>query len=88
VQQRAVSELQGSYQIAVVDEQNKAHLRTVTAGDRVGSDWIIEKGLKPGDRVIVEGAQKVRDGMVVVPKPFTGPASQPQSARDTNSNVK
>jgi membrane fusion protein (multidrug efflux system) len=70
VPQRAVSELQGSYQMAIVDDQNKAHVRAVTVSDRVGSDWIIEKGLKPGDRVIVEGAQKVKDGAAVVPKPF------------------
>ena len=75
VPQRAVSELQGSYQMAIVDDQNKAHVRAVTVGDRVGSDWIIEKGLKPGDRVIVEGAQKVKDGITVVPKPFTAAQS-------------
>jgi RND family efflux transporter MFP subunit len=75
VPQRAVSELQGSYQIALVQDQNGtnvAHIQPVTPGDRVGSDWIIEKGVKPGDRVIVEGAQKVQNGKPVVPKPFTG----------------
>jgi len=78
VPQRAVSELQGSYQVALVQDQNGtnvAHIKPVTPGDRVGSDWIIEKGIKPGDRVIVEGAQKVRDGMIVVPKPFAGEQS-------------
>ena len=73
VPQRAVSELQGSYQIAVVSADNQAHIQTITPGDRVGSDWIIEKGLKPGDRVIVEGVQKIKDGIAVVPKPFERP---------------
>jgi membrane fusion protein (multidrug efflux system) len=82
VPQRAVSELQGSYQIAVVDNQNKAHLQPVTVGDRVGSEWIIEKGLKPGDRVIVEGTQKVKEGGAVNPKPFLGiQRPQPQLAQ-------
>jgi membrane fusion protein (multidrug efflux system) len=70
VPQRAVTELQGSYQIAVVDNQNKAHLVTVKVGDRVGSDWVIEQGLKPGERIVVEGTQKVKDGVPVNPKPF------------------
>lgn len=77
VPQRAVSELQGSYQVAVVNDENgtnKVHLQPVTVGERVGSNWIIEKGLKPGDRVIVEGTQKAaREGTPVVPKPFEQP---------------
>jgi len=82
VPQRAVSELQGSYQVAVVNDENgtnKVHLQPVSVGERVGSNWIIEKGLKPGDRVIVEGTQKAaREGTAVVPKPFTGePSVQP-----------
>jgi membrane fusion protein (multidrug efflux system) len=70
VPQRAVSELQGGYQVVVVDSANKASVRTVTVGDRSGSDWVISDGLKPGERVITEGFQKVRDGMQVNPKPF------------------
>jgi RND family efflux transporter MFP subunit len=70
VPQRAVTELQGGYQIATVDDQNKVNIRTVKVGDRVGSDWVIDDGLKPGDRVIAEGVQKVRPGMQVNPKPF------------------
>jgi len=70
VPQRAVSELQGGYQVVVIDDANKASVRTVTVGDRVGSDWIISDGLKPGERVVAEGFQKVRDGMQVNPKPF------------------
>ncbi len=70
VPQRAVSELQGGYQVAAVDAQNKVSIRTVKVGDRVGSDWIIADGLKRGERVVAEGIQKVRPGMQVNPKPF------------------
>jgi membrane fusion protein (multidrug efflux system) len=72
VPQRAVSELQGGYQVAVVDDQNKVNIRTVQVGDRVGSEWVIAEGLKPGERVVAEGIQKVRPGMPVNPKPFAG----------------
>ena len=70
VPQRAVTELQGGYQVAVVDDQNKVAIRTVKVGDRVGSDWVIADGLKRGDRVVAEGVQKVRAGVQVNPKPF------------------
>jgi RND family efflux transporter MFP subunit len=72
VPQRAVSELQGSYQIAIVDDKNKVSIRAVKVGDRVGRQWIIADGIKPGERVIAEGVQKVRPGMQVNPKPFAG----------------
>ena len=71
VPQRAVSELQGGYQVAVVDSDNKVSIRTVQAGDRVGNQWVIAEGLKQGERVVAEGIQKVRPGMRVTPKPFT-----------------
>jgi RND family efflux transporter MFP subunit len=70
IPQRAVTELQGSYQVAVVDSDNKVSIRTVTPGDRTGSDWIIIKGLKAGERVVAEGSQKVRPGSQVNPKPY------------------
>jgi len=70
VPQRSVSELQGSYQVVVVDNENKAHIRPVKVGERSDSTWIIEQGLKPGERVVVEGIQKVKEGSVVNPKPF------------------
>jgi len=70
VPQRAVSELQGGYQVAALDDQNKVSIRSVQVGDRVGSEWVIADGLKPGDRVIAEGVQKARPGMQVNPKPF------------------
>src|SRR4029077_20865258 len=60
IPQRAVTELQGSYQVAVVDAQNKISIRNVKTSDRVGNDWIIDEGLKPGERVVAEGVQKVR----------------------------
>jgi membrane fusion protein (multidrug efflux system) len=70
VPQRAVSELQGGYQVAVVDSDNKVGIRTVTVGDRVGTQWIIADGLNRGERVVAEGVQKVRTGARVNPKPF------------------
>jgi membrane fusion protein (multidrug efflux system) len=70
VPQRAVMELQGNYQVAVVDAANKVSIRPVKVGDRFGNMWIIEEGLKPGERVIAEGTQKARAGTVVTPKPY------------------
>ena len=72
VPQRAVAELQGTYQVAVVDAQNKASLVTVKPGDRVGTMWVIDEGLKPGDRVVAEGVQKVGPGSIVVPQAAGG----------------
>jgi membrane fusion protein (multidrug efflux system) len=68
VPQRAVTELQGSYQVAVVGSDNKVSIRPVNVGETVGTMWIINEGLKPGERVVVEGVQKVRDGAPVTPK--------------------
>jgi RND family efflux transporter MFP subunit len=65
VPQKAVTELQGMYQVAVVGSDDKVSVRTVKVGERSGSMWIIEEGLKPRERVVVEGVQKVRDGMQV-----------------------
>jgi membrane fusion protein (multidrug efflux system) len=70
VPQRAVSELQGGYQVAVLDSDNKVSIRTVTVGDRVGNQWVIVDGLKAGEKVVAEGVQKVRPGAKVNPKPF------------------
>jgi membrane fusion protein, multidrug efflux system len=72
VPQRAVTELQGGYQIAAVDGDNKVSIRTVKVGERVGNQWIIDDGLNPGELVVAEGVQKVRPGMHVNPKPFAG----------------
>ena len=76
IPQRAVQELQGTYQVAVVEAGNKVAVRTVKPGVRVGSQWVITSGLNPGEQVIVEGLQKVRSGIVVSPKPIP---SEPMS---------
>ena len=68
VPQKAVTELQGNYEVAVVGSDNQVDLRTVKVGDQTGNMWVIEKGLQPGEQVIVEGTQKVRAGVVVKPK--------------------
>jgi RND family efflux transporter MFP subunit len=72
VPQRAVSELQGSFQLRVVEPDNKVFTRRVKVGDRIGSRWIIAEGLQPGARVVVEGA-RTTEGVVVNPRPFTAP---------------
>ena len=69
VPQRAVSELQGSYQVAVVGGDNKIEMRTVKVGERSGSLCVIEDGLKAGETVVVEGTQKIKPGAAVNPKP-------------------
>jgi RND family efflux transporter MFP subunit len=68
VQQRAVSEIQGKHQIAVVGADNRVSLRNVQVGPRVETMWVIESGLQPGERVITEGLAKVADGAIVTPK--------------------
>ena len=70
VPQRAVTEIQGRYLVAVVGADNKVDIRPVTVGERIGSEWIISKGLQPGEQVVAEGTQKVRPGMTVTTKPF------------------
>jgi RND family efflux transporter MFP subunit len=71
VPQRAVIELQGSQQVAVVGSDNKVNIRPVTVNERVGNQWIISGNVKPGEHVIVEGLQKVREGAMVNPKPVS-----------------
>jgi membrane fusion protein (multidrug efflux system) len=76
VPQRAVAELQGAYQVVVVVEENttnKTHLKPVKVGEQIGSNWIIEDGLHPGDRVVVEGIQQAKEGTIVNSKPFSTP---------------
>ena len=67
IPQRAVLELQGKNFVWVVDDANKVSQHQIKVGPRLGSDWIIEEGLKPGERIVVEGLQKVRDGAAVQP---------------------
>jgi RND family efflux transporter MFP subunit len=70
VPQRAVNQLQTSYEVAVVRADNRAEVRSVKVGELFGSLWVIEEGLKPGERVVVEGLQKIRDGEPVKPMPW------------------
>ena len=70
VPQRAVSELQGTYQVAVVGADKKVSIRTVKLSERSGSMWVVEDGLNQGEVVVAEGTQKVRPGMIVEPKPY------------------
>jgi membrane fusion protein (multidrug efflux system) len=67
VPQRAVVELQGTYQVAVIDGQNRVSIRKVVTSERVGKMWVVESGVQPGDLVITEGNAKVMDGMTVNP---------------------
>jgi membrane fusion protein (multidrug efflux system) len=79
VPQRTVTELQGSYQVAVVGNDNKVSIRPVKVGERVGTQWIVDEGLKPGERVVAEGVQKVKAGMTVNPKPVKAmPEAKPE----------
>ena len=71
VPQAAVIEVQSAYQVVVIGPDNKAVFRPVKVGDRVGTKWVITDGLQPGERVVAEGLQKVRDGMTVTVEPFT-----------------
>jgi RND family efflux transporter MFP subunit len=75
VPQRAVTELQGSYQVAVVNADNKVHIQPVQVGPQLGTEWLITSGLKPGDQVVIEGNGKLMDGMPVHPHP-----AQPEQA--------
>ncbi len=76
VPQDAVNELQGSFQVSVVGDDNKVNIRPVKTGERFGAMWEITEGLKPGERVIVQGAQKAREGSTVKVKDWTPPAQQ------------
>jgi membrane fusion protein (multidrug efflux system) len=69
VPQSAVKEIQGGFQVALLGPENKAIIRQVKAGEKVGTMWVINDGLKPDDPVVVQGIEKVKDGTPVVPKP-------------------
>ena len=70
IPQAAVIEVQSLYQVVVLTPDNKASFRPVKVGERVGPNWVISEGLKPGEKVIVEGFMKVREGVPVSPKPY------------------
>jgi membrane fusion protein (multidrug efflux system) len=80
VPQRAVTDMQGKYLVAVVGADNKVAIRPVKPAERIGSDWIIEEGLKPGEKVIVEGTQKVKPDMTVNPQAFDPEAAAKAAA--------
>ena len=84
VQQRAVQELQSLHSVAVVDDAGKVTFRSVKVGPRVDAMWVIEEGLKPGERVIVEGVQRVQEGMTVTAKAPPA-ASTPGAAREVQT---
>jgi RND family efflux transporter MFP subunit len=80
VPQRAVTELQGSYQVAVVNAENKVHIQPVQVGPQIGTEWLITSGLKPGEQIVIEGNGKLMDGMPVHPHP-----AQPEQANADQS---
>ena len=82
IPQEAVNELQGSYQVAVVDENNKVSIRPVKMGERIGAMWEVTDGLKSGERVVVQGLQKAREGSTVIAKDWTAPADALVSKAD------
>jgi membrane fusion protein (multidrug efflux system) len=82
VPQEAVNELQGSYEVAVVDQNNKVSIRPVKMGERIGAMWEVTEGLKPGDKVVVQGLQKAREGSTVTVKDWTPPADALVSKAD------
>jgi len=87
VPQRAVTELQGNYQVAVVGPDNKVEIRPIQTADRTGRYWVVTKGLSPGERIVVEGTQKVRAGAVVDPHPARETASDSASAPPSASSA-
>src|SRR5947207_6613552 len=82
VPQEAVSELQGNFQVAAVDQNNKVSIRPVKMGERIGAMREVTEGLKPGDKVVVQGLQKARDGSTVTAKDWTPPADALVSKAD------
>jgi membrane fusion protein (multidrug efflux system) len=84
VPQEAVTELQGNFQVAVIDEGNKVSIRPVKMGERIGGMWQVTEGLKAGDRVVVQGLQKAREGVTVTVKEWT-PSPEPTAAPKTAS---
>jgi membrane fusion protein (multidrug efflux system) len=88
VPQRAVAEVQGKYMVAVVGADNKVDIRPVKTAERVDSLWVILEGLKPGERVVVEGIQKVRPGMTVTPKPFAEAPAKTEAKPEAKPEAK
>jgi membrane fusion protein (multidrug efflux system) len=87
IPQRAINELQGVFQVGVVGPDNKVEIKAVQTGPRVGSLWVVEKGLAPGDRIIVEGLQKVKPGMEVKPEAVPAEAAPAAAGKDATSTT-
>jgi membrane fusion protein (multidrug efflux system) len=82
IPQQAVSDVQGRYLVAVVSPENKVAIKPVKVGQRFGQLWVVEEGLQAGEKVVAEGIQKVREGIVVNPKPFEAKAqAEPGAAQ-------
>jgi membrane fusion protein (multidrug efflux system) len=88
VPQRAVQEMQNLYSVAVVGADNKIAFKNVTVGPRVDSLWVIESGVAVGDRVVVEGLQRVREGLVVTAKPAPPAGAEPKAPEAKSSEAK
>jgi len=95
IPQRAVSEVQGRYLVAVVGPENKVAIKPVKVGQWFGQLWVINEGLQAGEKVVAEGTQKVREGMVVNPKPFvegvqpaSGAAQKPETKPEAKPQPK
>ena len=95
IPQVAVSEVQGKYFVAVVSSENKVAIKPVRVGQWFGQLWVIDEGLQAGEKVVAEGIQKVREGMVVSPKPFSargqaesGAAQKPEAKPEAKSEAK
>ena len=82
IPQAAIDDVQGTYNVYVVKSDDSVEVRSVEVGRTTGTDWVIKKGLKLGERVIVEGFQKVRSGMKVNPKPMASKAAKPAASAE------
>jgi membrane fusion protein (multidrug efflux system) len=87
IPQQAVTEIQGRYLVAVVSPENKVSIKPVKVGQWFGQLWVIDEGLQAGEKVVAEGTQKVREGMIVSPKPF-GTEAQAESGAAQKPEVK
>jgi membrane fusion protein (multidrug efflux system) len=83
-----VTEVQGKYMVAVVGADNKVDIRPVQTAERVDNLWVVLEGLKPGERVVVEGIQKVRPGMPVTPKPFAEAPAKTEAKPEAKTEAK
>jgi RND family efflux transporter MFP subunit len=89
VPQRAIAELQGAYQVSVVQNENSTNIlrvKNVKVGEQMGADWIVTDGLKPGDQIVVEGTLKAKDGAVVNPKPYSAKGTNQPSGQVSNAS--